>query len=190
MIHSFVKAIQAGSASRETALKKLYQNQKVRKLIFQFVEKQKGNEADAWDLYHDALIVLDRKIRNTEMEEIESVTKYLYGISRLLWQNKMRRAAKIQWTSEEYLLDGVNEKTPELLYEKQDQQFQIQQFLSCLDEKGGQIMQLWQASYSMKEIAEKLNLSNEGLARKYKYRSHKKLLKKVAEQPQWEEWLA
>lgn len=190
MNQSFIHSIQTGGRERETALKNLYQDQHLRKLIFRFVDRQKGNPADAWDLYHDAIIVLDRKIRQKKVFAIENVSKYLYGISRLLWKNKVRSAARTQLTAEQHLLDEVFYHSPDLLCEEKEQKSQIEELYNCLDEKGGQVMSLWQASYSMREIANKLELSSEGLARKYKYRSHKKLLKIVAAQPLWEEWLA
>ena len=52
------------------------------------------------------------------------------------------------------------------------------------------VLQMWQLSYSMKEIAEELGYKNDAVARKKKRLCMKKLLEILEEAPAWKSWIA
>ena len=56
--------------------------------------------------------------------------------------------------------------------------------MNRLDDRCRRILSMWQLHYSMEEIAQELQLTNAALARKNRYRCHKKLMAKLKEHPQ------
>lgn len=186
---NMVAAIKSGTRARKEALKALYSSKKLRNIIFHFIRNNNGSEEEAWDIFHDGIIVLDRKVRQGELGEETCVEKYLFGICRLLWFNNLRKKAKVNLTNEAHILDRECLESPDVLYQESEKKAVLQKLLHKLSDQQRQILNLWSKSYTMEEIAEKQNLSSPQLARKYKYRGQKALQNMVVEEPEWAEEL-
>lgn len=70
------------------AFGKLYQDNFQR--ISKFVQNNSGNEADAEDLFQDAMIVLVEKLRQDNFQLTASIDTYVYAICKNLWFKKLR----------------------------------------------------------------------------------------------------
>lgn len=59
-------------------------------LITSFVRKNSGNEEDARDIFHEALIVFYEKILKDEFELKSKLSTYLFSVCRNLWLYYLR----------------------------------------------------------------------------------------------------
>ncbi len=58
--------------------------------ISKFVQNNNGNEADAEDLFQDAMMVLVEKLRQDQFQLTASIDTYVYAICKNLWFKKLR----------------------------------------------------------------------------------------------------
>ena len=178
---NMIDAICAGGVERENALQQLYLDDRARKMIIGLVLKNGGTMEDAKDVYQEAVILLDKKIRIEKCDILSSVRGYLCGLGRHIWYNhnrkRMRAIAGIK------MLDVSTRHQGEVWrkMEKKDLQLEIRSLLDKLSEREKRVLQLWQLSYSMKEIKELLNLTSEGMARKIKFEGLRKLRKTLTD---------
>src|SRR5512147_165298 len=91
--------------------------------IRRFVISNSGNEADAQDLFQDALLVIFQKSRKNNLVLTCSVGTYLYSVSRHLWLKELNRrkwVVRVQENEEVADLDGdivsIHEKNERLLF--------------------------------------------------------------------------
>lgn len=70
------------------AFGKLYQDNFHK--ILKLVQHNSGNQADAEDLFQDAMVVLVEKLRNDNFQLTASINTYVYAICKNLWSKKLR----------------------------------------------------------------------------------------------------
>ena len=172
-----IQAICAGGAMREMALQQLYLDETARKFIINLVLKHGGSLEDAKDVFQEAVILLDRKIRNEDCEILSSVRGYLCGLARHIWYNHNRK--KMRAITGMKRLEASTQEEDEI-WKKMDRkelQREISSILDMLSEREKRVLQMWQLSYSMKEIKETLRLPSAGMARKLKFNALDKLRK-------------
>lgn len=162
---------------REMALQQLYLDETARKFIINLVLKHGGSLEDAKDVFQEAVILLDRKIRNKDCEILSSVRGYLCGLARHIWYNHNRK--KMRAITGMKRLEASTQEEDEI-WKKMDRkelQREISSILDMLSEREKRVLQMWQLSYSMKEIKETLRLPSAGMARKLKFNALDKLRK-------------
>ena len=86
-----VNMIKAGAASREKALHQIYTNTTVKGKLANMITNNSGNYHDAEDIYQEAIIVLDRNIREGHYRLDGSLASYLYSTGKFLWMNHLRK---------------------------------------------------------------------------------------------------
>lgn len=184
-----VAAIKKGGAGRQEAIRFIYDREELRRKVIHFVRTNQGNEADGNDMFHEGIIVLDRNIREDKFRAESSVEGYLYSICRFLWHNQRRKKARIDLKEDPVQMDQTETTTPELQLLTEEKKELLRRTLEQLGERCRQILELWQLSYSMEEIAVEMSFSSAQMARKNKYRCQQSLIKFLKEQPKWEQWL-
>lgn len=177
------EAIKKGGQGRQDVIRFLYRKDDLKNKIIHFVKQNSGNFEDGQDMFHEGIIVLDRNIRQDKFKGESSIQGYLFSICRFLWMNQIRKKSKITLTEDNSRLDAVAEETPESKLFSNEQKDILGQLMSQLGDRCQKILELWKLSYSMDEIAEKLNFSSAAMARKNKYRCHKSLLTIIEENP-------
>ena len=75
-------------AENNFAFGKLYQDNFGK--ISNFVQNNSGNQADAEDLFQDAMMVLVEKLRQDNFQLTASMDTYVYAICKNLWFKKLR----------------------------------------------------------------------------------------------------
>ena len=172
-------AISGGGVSRETALRAIYKDAELKRMVIAFVRNRQGNTEDGQDMFHEGIIVLDRNVREGKFRGESPLKGYLYSICRFLWMNQLRKRAKTSPVADTALFEKPDETTPEIALITEERKTILNQLLEQLGERCRSILELWKLSYSMEEIAEKLDFSSAAMARKAKYRCHLSLLELV-----------
>ena len=179
-----IAAIKEGGRKRQNAIRFLYKDVSLKNKVIQFVKRNSGNMEDGQDMFHEGIIVLDRNIRQDKFKQESSVQGYLFSICRFLWMNQIRKQSKMTYTEDNRELDSTDTETPESQLFSSEQKDILRKLINHLSERCQKILELWKLSYSMEEIAEKLNFSSAAMARKNKYRCHQSLLTIIKDNPQ------
>jgi len=177
-----VKAILLGGKEREMALEKLYTDGDCKRKVIKYVQSNHGNNADGKDLFHDGIIVADRNIRNMKFRGDSSLHYYIYSICKYLWLNRIKKNKRVLYPGKD-LKEEIGKRNPETIYMDNELKENLSEALDLLGDRCKKILELWKLNYSMKEIAEKLDIKSEGMARKLKHQCYQKLLKLVEENP-------
>ena len=184
-----IENILKGGQSRQKGIREIYQQDNLREKVIHYVMQNKGKREDGQDVFHEGIILLDRNIREQKFRGDSSLSLYLYGICRLIWMNQLRKHQKVDLQENNDAMDGVLEHTPETTFISHEKRSTLQSLLNRLGEKCKKVLELWQLSYSMEEIAQQMGLSSEKMARKSKYRCQKALIELVKNEPEWREQL-
>lgn len=176
-------AIRKGGQEREAAMRFIYQDPSYRSSIIQFVKSKGGILQDGEDMFEEALILLDRNIRQGTYPEKSTLKGYLYNTCFNLWRNQLRKRAKVDLKEEISTFDQQTEKNPLTHLISAERKDLLDKILENLGEKCKRILELWKLSYSMEEIAKEMNYSSPALARKYRYRCHQSLLQLLKKNP-------
>ena len=179
-----VSAISSGGQGREMALKAIYEDKDLKRMVAAFVRNHQGDATDGQDMFHEGMIVLDRNIREGKFRGEAPLKGYLYSICRLLWMNQLRKNAHTKPVAEMPPTKESDEYTPEIALITDERKTLLNRLLEQLGERCRDILELWKLSYSMEEIAEKLGFSSSDMARKAKYRCHLNLMELVRQNPQ------
>lgn len=178
-----VNKIKAGGPSREKALHQIYINGTVKGKLTSLITNNSGNTHDAEDIYQEAIIVLDRNIREGHYRLEGNLTSYLYSTGKFLWMNYLRKkrlTLKENFHDSDLISTSVQ---PDKIYMSEEKKKYLQSLLSKLGPRCQNILELWQLSYSMDEIAQKLNIGDASIARKAKYDCQQQLIKLILANP-------
>ena len=145
-------------------------------LIEKVVIANSGKPADAEDIFQDALIVLFHQVKKGNFTLTSSLKTYLYSICRNLWLKKLRhlnRVVTLSDTLQQYVnIEESHFKTLEVNEEK----VMIARFLEQLGQGCREILVYFYFDrLKMAEIAQRMNLSGEQVAKNKKSGCLKKL---------------
>jgi RNA polymerase sigma factor (sigma-70 family) len=128
-----------------------------------WVTNNSGNAHDAEDIFQDALVILCKKLKDDSFVLSAPLNTYIFSVGKNLWFAELRkRKVQIQVSdeAETISIDG-NEANFDL----------AKQAFSILGEKCKEILILfYYKKKSMDEIANKVGLANEKVAKNQKYR--------------------
>ena len=152
---------------RQMALRHLFEHDRLRKAAIAHVRKHSGNQQDGEDVFQEAVIVFDRKIRQGAYLGEGSLEAYFMGIVRWQWYNEQHRAGHIATVllgdnSPEPPPDG----DPEMEYLLTERRELLENLLEQLAEKCRNILKMYRLEYSMEEIADRMGFANSGVAKK------------------------
>ncbi|MBL7830785.1 MAG: hypothetical protein JNK41_07145, partial [Saprospiraceae bacterium] len=89
-----ISALLGGVDQRELVFKYFYQNSGYRSWVIDYVCSNQGDLASAEDVFQEAVIILDRSIRENKYEGSSSIKTYFFGIAKQYWFNQRRRMNK------------------------------------------------------------------------------------------------
>jgi RNA polymerase sigma factor (sigma-70 family) len=172
----YIRELKAGGQRADTAISCLYL--KYRKRTHSYIRKlasrHEGFRGVPDDLVHDAFIIMLDKLRH-DAPMVQSLAGYWIGICKNLFLNQLKkdqRTILVNDAEEKYRYEN---DTPESLFFDREEQLQLEAAFSALGQRCRDILMLWLNQYSMVEIAQKMNLSNDAMARKIKFECFKKL---------------
>ena len=152
-------------------------------VVTKWVQHHGGTEADAADVYQEAMVILYEKVQNPEFRLTCKIGTYLFAISKNLWLKKIQTARK----QPSLIPDGagIDDKT-DWAYEDdvkahQERELHYGQLNTALEQIGEPCRSLLKAFYqhdkTMQEIAADFGYTNPDNAKTQKYKCLNRLRK-------------
>ncbi len=155
--------------------------------IVAYIVKNSGEEQDAEDVFHDALIVIYRKVKDDSLDLSSSFYTYLFAICKNLWLKKLNRKKRQSGVTIENAEVLTNENDAEQAIETTERFALYREKFQLLGEDCQRLLQLFFDKKSMEEIAEAMGFGSEGYARKRKCQCKDKLTKLIREDERFDE---
>lgn len=126
------------------------------------------NSTNAEDIFQEALVIFARKRTQSDFELTVDPFHYVKNTCKFLWYNQSRKESKHR-TGE--LSDNFAEEEDDAWFIREQQLAVIEKALLKLGEKCQQLLQLFYGKgWSMTDIAKKIGLRNDKVAKAQKYR--------------------
>ena len=181
----------AGGSKRNSALKFLYTNEKVKGSLVNFVSRYKGDENDVRHILQESIITFDRTVRDGKYRADSKWDTYLIGICKYTCQNYMR--SRKDWKELDDLdKDDISSQVADAAdaqVQRNELSNTLSQLLDELKPLCKEVLTLWTQNYSMQKIASVTKLSNAATARKRKYRCMKNLMQLIKNRPDLGQYL-
>lgn len=136
-----------------------------------------GNNEDAEEVFHDALVLLIEKVSEPSFELSSKLSTYLYGIARFLWKNELRKKNKeneLEWSD----TLNLSEKDIGYDYDREVKFQEMEKILISLSSKCQSIFErFYYKSESMEVIAKALGFSSVNSAKTQKYKCMEQAIK-------------
>ena len=176
-----IEGIRKGSNAENAVLEFLYATHI--DLVRGFVLKNNGSDDEAKDVFQDGIIGLYKAIKAEKFRGESTVKSYLFSICKFIWFNRLKKQkrTKLYIESEE---EKAFEYTASPIVRMLDKERhdQILNLFSKLGESCKEVLRLRIfLSFSLKEIAEKLSLASEQVAKNSHSRCKKRLRELVAD---------
>lgn len=176
--NEILKAIQSGK--NQVVLNTLY----VRTLpkIKALIQKMKGSEDDALDIFQEAVIVLFRQVKMNKMNEVANLDGFIYRVSKNLFLNKLRQTNRFVEFNDR--MDSPEEPSVEAhLFMKESEN----DLKTLFDKIGDKCRELLKAlifdELNYEEAALKFGMASGEVVKTQKYRCKKKLEVLLEEKP-------
>ena len=165
-------------------LEKIYQNflPRIKKLI----TNNGGSDADALDVFQDALIILFEKARKADFVLKSKFYTLLYGVCRNLWGNRLQKKSFKTVTIEEddKYIDEVN--WSDLFLQQEEYKIYRTNF-SKLGPDCQQLLKYFFNRTPMARIQEIMGYSSLGYTKKRKFQCKERLIKLIKSDPRYAE---
>ena len=175
-----VAAIKLGKADRE--LQFLYDTTQPK--IRSYVLGNSGSEAEAQDVFQDAVVAFFQHVLAGKFDESKSVDGFIYTIARNHWINRAKRQQKFVKPTEAMEHSKAYSEADDFLSRTIDQERAdtVQQLLAKLGERCKELL-TYHIFYKLRmdEIAEKMGLANANAAKTQNYKCKQKLIRMVKE---------
>ncbi len=173
--------LRSGGKVAEQALAEVYRSN--RPMVMQWVQRNSGTEAEAKDVFQEAMIRFFENVRASRFKGESLVSTYLYSIARFVWLNRLKRRQIEQKITADYPEEPTATPFMERFLEAEEEA----EIFALFNHLGENCKQLLIASiyyqYSMEEICTQLNYSSNQVARNQKYRCLQKLRALLQSQP-------
>ena len=157
--------------------------------ISNMVRKNSGTELDAEDIFQDSLIIFYNQIRKQQLNLTCAINTYLYSICRNLWLKKWRKTKRELPLNEQANEISIDASVLSIL-ESSEQSQAVSKLMSQLSPDCQKVLLFFYYDrLSMKEIAQKMDLSGPQVAKNKKSNCMKSLKKLVKDHPELEDFL-
>lgn len=162
----------------ERAIKKIYDLALTS--VITWVEENSGSEADARDVFQDALLALFRRLNKGDFELTCALKSYLRIVCKNLWLAKIRKSKKVSHLDKESEENQVmDQKIIEQIETNERRKFFYSHF-EKLAESCQKIMAMFFDKIPLAEIARKMDTS-EAYIKKRKFQCKEQLVKSIHE---------
>lgn len=184
---SLISVLSQGGKAAERGLAEVYQSYK--SPVMKFLQNMGAEREESRDIFQDAVIALYENILNGKFRGESSLSSYLHGIARFSFLNRKKRSVLDIRVKEELEIPSITpDHLPQMVKEEQ-----LHLLEGLFETLGKQCKETLTLSifhhYDMKEIAERLSLSSEQIARNKKYRCLSRLRQLLEERGPLSTWL-
>ncbi len=149
--------------------------------VYQYIRRNNGTEADAEDVFQEALVIIYQKIRFGELVLTSSFKTFFFAICRHLWlqqlqQKKLSEEIQIYSSGDEDVF-RITEDMFQSIDENASRRF-IQKYFLKLGEGCQKILQLYAQGMSYRKIAENMGVT-EKFVKKRKYECKEMLIEMI-----------
>lgn len=158
-------------------------------LILALIEKNSGTYQDAEDIFQDGLVALYLRCRERELVLNCSLRSYFYSICRNLWLQRLERKYRLVYQPE--LIVNENEEKYHLAEsitkeQKLTRHRVFWRHFKELPEDCQKVLLMYFDKIPFKEVAEKLEFTDENYAKVRKYLCKKLLAKRIQKDPEFQ----
>lgn len=151
------------------------------------MKSNSGDEDQAKDAFHDGLIKIMTMARNNKLQLDTEVNAYLFTTCRNFWVEKARRDKKIK-LSDQSLDHGQSEESSFSQLLQSEKAVAMTSMLESIGDRCRDLLKLtFYMDHSLEEAAEKLGISNAGVAKTTQYRCKKKLMEAISNNASFKE---
>ena len=163
-----VQKINISDTERDKVVTSIFQDSKLRSLVFGYVIKHGGSEADAELVFDDMIVQFVKTVFGKHnMNYTGELNAYLMGITHHVWYHEQKKLGKYTELKDQHLNDDL-EPSPEPIFLNAERNEILKVVLEKLRGNCRAVLMHWANGFSMQEIAEKLGYQSEGMARKKK----------------------
>lgn len=180
---NYISAILTGD---RVVLEQLYREQFP--VIRGLLREHGGSEADAKDIFQDAVLVMYQKARQPDFQLTSQFSTFFYSVCRNLWFNRRsKKSAFSEVTISEEAKYTADETSPEaeLLIVERDNLFW--RAFRQLGEDCQKLLELFFQKLPMETIALEMGFGSEGYARRRKLQCKDRLIELVKSNPAYRE---
>ncbi|MGH1339094.1 MAG: RNA polymerase sigma factor [Aureispira sp.] len=171
---------QLRSNESKAALATLYQSFP---MIRQLIRNNGGNDADAQDVFQEALLVLYRNAQAEDFKLTCAPSTYLYSVARFLWKDIQKKRQREVSLEHDVRQDTCIEEDLEYHQQQEQKSAQLSAVFQQLGDKCRAILKAYYyQKQSMKEIAAALNYGSINSAKTQKYKCIERAKKIAARQ--------
>jgi len=154
-----------------------------------FIINNNGIEEDAKDIFQEGLIIIYRKIKESQSFLKCSFETYLYSVCKLLWLKQLRKK-RIRFIVQEKLPSYFKDKEyPDIIYtiEKNERHRLYQKYFLKLGKDCQKTLRLFLDEIPLKDIAKLMGYKNENYAKKKKYKCKETLINNIKHDNEFKE---
>jgi len=179
--HTDRKLIEGIKKGENNTIKYLYES--YFDTVKSHIIKNTGSEDDAYDVFQDALMVLFKKIQANNFELTSDLKAYVFGISRNLWNNQLRKKKK----ETSIIADVADDFDLEKILDTPIEQIVQRSFLK-LSPECQEVLSLFMEGQTYEKIASEMNYKSSTYARRKKYLCKESLMKIIKSDPEFKDY--
>jgi RNA polymerase sigma factor (sigma-70 family) len=154
--------------------------------IKNYVLLNSGNEADANDIFQEALIILYRKVKENNFKLTSSLNTFLYSIAKLIWLKELSKKSKSASITSEMDFLTESDDISELIDYNERLNLYRQKYDELSDDCK-KVLQMFLMKVSIPEITKIMGYSSEQHTRNRRYRCKESLIKRIRESKMYNE---
>jgi len=140
-------------------------------MIRKMIRQHGGTLQDAEDIFQEALIILCRKIKETDFQLTAQLSTYLFSVCRFLWKDELKKRQHLVVADLETGLTEPQEQALQVLLEREADIQLAEKVLKGLADRCRELLLLfYKGQWALKDIAVKMGYSSENTAKNQKYK--------------------
>lgn len=182
-----LQQIRSGKDGRDAVIKMLYQDSKLKNMIYGLILKSGGEQSDAQSVFNQTLIqFIKTVIRKPDLQITSTLNSYIAGIARYCWYEDLGKRKKPPIIRPQNEEDTI---TPEKMVIDLEKKNLLQELLSKMKRNCKEVLMHWANGFTMNEIADMMDYKSFKMAKKKKYECMKQLLAYLEQKPELKEAL-
>ena len=157
-----------------------------------FIKKNSGDDDDANDIFQEAIIIMYRKLKASELVLDCTFETYLYSVSRFLWlkQLEKRKLEKEKIKDNHEYNDDIYDDGLEKVVDLNERYRLFQNHFANLGKDCQKILQLYFDKVPLKNIAQIMGFKSEKYAKKRKFKCKEYLIKSIKQDLEYKKILS